>query len=334
MIESLRQYLHGAGAPLLSGGSRGQLRLAKSSYGKRAGERVKFFVFCGAEARPRLVCHAARDRSGEERIRLEWDVRRQIQARLTAELQCTVPAPLELAEIDGAPLLIERGLSGTAMLGQLGARRLWKRPSRSLRYALDAAAQWLAAFQTATQTERRLWTAADEEDGALRAFERVGRGLDAAARRGLADELRRRLRPLRGLELRWAAQHGDFWPGNILVDGNGLGVVDWEVASPSGLCFVDPLLFAFYCVSWRALFEAERARAGGSALPSWLRTAVHRFVERAAAPVAGSPAELEAAFLVSLLARCQVARPDEVRPERQALLAALRRPRTLEWLRG
>ena len=30
--------------------------------------------------------------------------------------------------------------------------------------------------------------------------------------------------------------HGDFWPGNLMVDrGRVLGVIDWEAARPAGL---------------------------------------------------------------------------------------------------
>jgi Phosphotransferase enzyme family len=69
--------------------------------------------------------------------------------------------------------------------------------------------------------------------------------------RRLFDEVRQRVRDLRGHRLPLAAVHGDYWMGNILVhDGRLAGVVDWERSESVGLPFFDiykfPTSYGFY----------------------------------------------------------------------------------------
>jgi len=45
-----------------------------------------------------------------------------------------------------------------------------------------------------------------------------------------------------GLPVPVAAHHGDFWPGNVLVHGRGVEVLDFEGCRP-GLVFEDPANF-------------------------------------------------------------------------------------------
>jgi thiamine kinase-like enzyme len=66
-----------------------------------------------------------------------------------------------------------------------------------------------------------------------------------------------------------APMHGDFWPGNVLLDGDRLAVTDWETYQPGCLPFRDLFLFLTTYVqnyAWRwwppGETGAERFRRG------------------------------------------------------------------------
>lgn len=330
MMQALTDYLCGEGAGLFgSAAAANRLRLVKASDSPGIAARIKFFVFCGNERHPRLVCHVARHVSGEERIRREWLVRHQILARIPSALRCTIPRPLALESISGALVLVEQGLPGTSFRGADGgiARR------RRVRWELESASFWIQSFQDATKTACRAWTAHDEEEHVLQAFAKAGRWLRLGRAKDLAEELRRRVRPLRGHEVAWPAQHGDLWHGNMLRVSSGIAVVDWEVAQAVGPAFVDPLAFAFQYLFWHRDPDSVVSRRKDH--PQWLRSGIHTLLHHTLGSLAEDAARLDAAFLVSLLARSQLARPGEGPPiALKILIGVLRAPSTLDWLPG
>ncbi|MFI5394718.1 MAG: phosphotransferase [Candidatus Binatia bacterium] len=332
MIEAVANYLRGDGASLLGGECRSMpLSVMKSSGARALGGRVNFFVFLGDETQPRLVCHVPRHASGEDRLLAEWTARQHIQACLPATQRRAMPLALALERLQGTLTLIEEGLAGEALIGRLSARRHFGEHSH-VKGALDSVISWLRTFQDATESERREWTIADEEEHVLRPFANLAGWLRRDRIEQLAAELGRRVRALRGAEVRWTAQHGDLWPGNILEQpgGTGLAVVDWEVVRLKGPAFADPLLFAFFYLFGERL---DPDAADTALPPRWLFAAIRDFVQRTIGDLAVDAARLHAAFLLSLLARCQLARMGEGPPvELRALLHALRVPQSTGWL--
>jgi hypothetical protein len=248
-------------------------------------------------------------------------------------LRQTIPFALVLEQLQGTLVLIEEGLAGQALFGQLSARRRFGEHSR-VDGALDGVATWLCAFQDATECERRQWTVADEEEHVLRPFAHLAGWLRRDRIEPLAAELRSRVQALRGGEVRWTAQHGDLWPGNILGQRGegGLAVVDWEVARLKGPAFADPLLFAFFYLFAEQL-DPDVIEAAPP--PPWLFAGARDFVQRTVGDLAADPATAHAAFLLSLLARCQLKELGEGPPiELRALLYALRIPHSVQWLTG
>jgi hypothetical protein len=329
MIDALRAYLHGAGAALLGPRSDAPLRILKSSGARAISASIKFFVFCGADAEPHLVCRVARHVRGEQRLQQEWQVRHDIDSRLPERLRRTLPKALALERLAGHLMLIEAGLPGCALDGPW----TWRLGRRQRRVARDLVRvqRWLAHFHDATVCDDRPWEAADEEAYLTQFFANVGRWFQPGAGPDVEALLRRGLQPLRGTPIRWAAQHGDFWHGNVLAGADGLGVVDWEVARRQGPGFVDPLTFAFQYLFWQAHDNGART----TEVPDWLHQAVLAFVHRALGPLATDAAQLDAAFLVTLLARCQLGGYGEGPPVAlRVLLGALRAPQSLDWLRG
>ncbi len=327
MIDALLAYLSGPGAALLGPDGCDSLRLLKTSGSHAPGARVNFFVFRGAETHPRLVCHAARLRCGDERLRGEWQFRRALERSLPEPLRQTLPGALALQEIAGAWVLIEEAVRATPLPGPYRARFL---PARRDRVADDLAAVlvWLAGFQRATRTARRPWTLEDDELHVRQPLRQHARWLGAEDLDVIERALLRRVRALHGVTVDWVAHHGDFWYGNILRRPDGVVVVDWEAGRPAAPSFADPLTFAFQYLFWRG-------RAEGAAPSLRLLGATHDFLRQSLGPLSENPAEIEAAFLVTLLARCQSSYVGEgVSPWLRLLTAVLREPRTMEWLRG
>jgi hypothetical protein len=95
-------------------------------------------------------------------------------------------------------------------------------------------------------------------------------GDDAAVRR-LLDRSIEHARRLRGTPVRLTVVHGDYWAGNVLVDGGRItGVVDWERAEIGGLPIWDP-----FKVVMDAAYHLDRYREiprhGRAGLPHWGR---------------------------------------------------------------
>ncbi len=318
MIAELVQYLCDSGVGLLDGAGAARIRVLQSTAGASFGSRAKFFVFCGSEFHPRLVCHVSRSEEEEQALRREWLIRQQIRERLPAALRETVPPLMTLARLGEAPVLIEQGMPGSSMarlvFGHGGVLTVTR-----VKRAFERAADWLQAFQDATAQGGRSWSRDEEEELLARAFARIARVLPRPTWRHLLHGTREKLVPLRGLEVGRTAQHGDFWPGNVLVHGRMLRVVDWESARFEGVALVDPMLFA------RAV--------QGAPLPG-VRRLSRRFLDRHLPADAQDAAVLEGIYFLALLVRCELAPAAAIPREAQALVTALSSPQTYGWLYG
>ena len=110
----------------------------------------------------------------------------------------------------------------------------------------------------------------------------------ATRRRDAVERLRRRLHAAwagRHVEIGWV--HGDFWPGNVIVDpatGAAAGIVDWEWAGADELPAQD-LVYACVHARMRAAgAELGDVVAGLLASPGW-GTAERALLHSARAPV-------------------------------------------------
>jgi aminoglycoside phosphotransferase (APT) family kinase protein len=131
----------------------------------------------------------------------------------------------------GRPVLIMTAMPGQSMLA---AYHSWRHTARRTTVAADfaAAAGWLAGLHGAAAGSGHA-SLAQLLDGAA----------DAISRRfGSQPEADADLADLAGLRGRLAEHrtpqsvvHGDFWPGNLLIErGRVLGVIDWESARLAG----------------------------------------------------------------------------------------------------
>ncbi len=117
--------------------------------------------------------------------------------------------------------------------------REWSPPGRMMRSGCWreclAAVRWLARFQQATiRGQRTAGELAAEIEGWLRQFRQLARR--PAIQQRLESSAQAFLAGISALPI--VIEHGDYWPGNILVRRDGkVTVIDWEHARPFG----DPL---------------------------------------------------------------------------------------------
>jgi Phosphotransferase enzyme family len=126
---------------------------------------------------------------------------------------------------------------------------------RSVQADFDAAGAWLVRLQSATATDPApvdLLTAVRPRLCDRFAHE-AALGRVVAALDRIDGRLRRERAPR-------TVVHGDFWPGNVLVGGDGgvVGVIDWESAQPLGQPLRDVARFA---LSY-SLYLDRHTRAG------------------------------------------------------------------------
>lgn len=174
-----------------------------------------------------------------EAVRREAAVLKALHPRLSGSMAATVPRLLESIPTPEGPAAVSTALPGTPMLTRYHS---WGHTSRPLTVAWDLAMSraWLEGLWSATQDgfgKQDLVAPILDELHCRYEWHDSWR---AVARR--LERLRTRLRKV---PTRLAAAHGDFWFGNVLVQGRGVsGVVDWEAGAVPGQPVRDLLRFA------------------------------------------------------------------------------------------
>ncbi|HVG76460.1 MAG TPA: phosphotransferase, partial [Thermoleophilaceae bacterium] len=210
------------------------------------------FVFERGEREPSVVAKAIPKETEGERLLEEVRVTASIRDRLSSDVAAALPEnPFWTGRVGADDFVVELP---DPLAGATG------REDRGL------ALGWLRRFHEETAHER--WgTEADLTE--------ADEMLDFAAEQaGIADRaaLRASWRALwsesAGDQLPRCAVHGDFWRGNIAVDGTRLRVYDWEWTAPSG----HPLLDL-----WSYELGELRGRAGSpGGIEPELRAALRR----------------------------------------------------------
>lgn len=202
--------------------------------------KVTLLLFPPGQARPVYVAKVPTTDQAACRVEAEAARLRQLHERWLGPEGDTIPGVVDMVRHRGRPVLVTTALRGRPMTTSYHA---WRHTARPKAVASDfaAAARWLAAFQRHTAGPAISLTAM--LDGVPAALGiRFGRDPE------LPDDLRQLAGLMMRLEGQWApstAVHGDFWLGNILVDGEAVsGVADWEVARVSDVPVHDLARFA------------------------------------------------------------------------------------------
>jgi hypothetical protein len=165
----------------------------------------------------------------------------EVGTRPLGPVGTTIPKVVATVEHRGRSVLVMTAMPGQSMLA---AYHSWRHTARREAVAADfaAAGGWLAGLQRTTAGTEQA-SLARMLDGVASSLGRrfggqPGTEGDLAGLAGLADRLA-------GHSVPQPVVHGDFWPGNLLVDrGEVLGVIDWEAARPAGSPVSDLARFA------------------------------------------------------------------------------------------
>ena len=203
---------------------------------------------------PAFVAKVPTTPGAETAVRREAYALEALAAMSLGPLSATLPRPVGCVSHLGATVLLSTALSGTSMAVKYHG---WHHTARRRHVERDfaAAADWLSDLQTRSAVAAAPVSLIDDTAPALgRRF--LGRPDLAAAIRTVETARAR----LSGYVTPRTVVHGDFWFGNLLVDGGRVtGVVDWESCAPRG----EPLRdIARFVVSY-ALYLDRHTKAGG-----------------------------------------------------------------------
>jgi len=223
---------------------------------------VIFFDTAGA---PAAVAKVARAEPAEHCLRAEYGALRALRPPgAVGGALGRLPEPLALERVRGRLVLVQAPMAGVPMSAGYYTPGHTADPAR-VEADFAAAGSWLSGFQEATRV-----------DGAVLDAEGVARHVDGVVDRYRAEigwspseaslfesVAGRAVELARATPLPVTGVHGDFWMGNLLVDGEEVrGVIDWERGQAAGLPFGDvykfPTSYGFYL---------DRAYPGGGRVP-------------------------------------------------------------------
>jgi hypothetical protein len=198
----------------------------------------------GPDGRPVLVAKLARRTEGEPALMAEYEALTSLWAARPPQVTAELPRPLALEQVAGRMVLLSTAVPGTPLTIRYYTPGHVRRPGL-VTEDFTLAGAWLARFQTETRSGTvTLGRDTFEEwirPTLLRYRAEVGWSNWES---GLAAHMSDLCAMLGGTRVPVTGVHGDYAPGNILVDaGRVSGVVDWELGRSAGLPFSD--LFKF-----------------------------------------------------------------------------------------
>jgi len=221
--------------------------------GSLEGNKFIFFAFADNDKRPILVVKLPRCPSDLKLLENERDSLLQLRASTSMAIRESLPQVLLLDQVSSQWVLIQSFVYGEVMTPVLDHNGLPKR--RNLRKHLEITTPWLSQFKNETSS-RIIWDSDSIDEHVTRPIDEFRRNShlskDAV---GYLNSLRHVTDELRGCSVLLFFQHGDFQPGNVLLDKNRITVVDWDVSRKMALALFDEFSFITnYCCS-----SAERA---------------------------------------------------------------------------
>jgi aminoglycoside phosphotransferase (APT) family kinase protein len=199
----------------------------------------------GADGRPCLVAKLARRPESEQVLVAEHDALADVQAARPPSIAAQVPRPIALERVAGRLVLLSTAVPGTPLTVRYYTPGHVRRPRR-VAADLAAAGAWLARLQEETRSGMVVLGPDAFEEWIHPTFRRYQAEVGWSAwESDLLDHLSERCTRLAGTRVPVVAVHGDYAPGNILLDrGRVSGVVDWELGRGVGLPFSDVFKFA------------------------------------------------------------------------------------------
>lgn len=190
--------------------------------------KVNYLIFSADRARPTLLIKIARTASYQERLLHEHQA--LVTIWQTSTLQSSVPKPVGLFEVDNNLFLLEQCLPGTSLKVLLRRRQRIKpvQVQQDCRQSIT----WLHNMQQVTCSGTETF------NGEMAVNQRLKR-LTITLPTSFIKNLKALALQYAGLNIPISHHHGDYWPGNLLLNKGGLGVIDWEDFQPNAWPFHD-----------------------------------------------------------------------------------------------
>lgn len=225
------------GLPLVTGGI-----VVGVDYAPAA--KVTLLLF-GPDGLPLLVAKLARRKDGERALVTEHEALTHLWSTRERAVTDELPRPLLLEDIAGRMVLLSTVVPGTPMTVRYYTPGHVRHPGL-VAEDFAVAGAWLARFQAETRNGTITLGPGAFEEWIRPTLHRYRAEVGWSSwESDLAGHMSELCRQLTGTRIPVVAVHGDYAPGNILVDRRRVsGVVDWELGRSSGLPFNDLFKFA------------------------------------------------------------------------------------------
>jgi hypothetical protein len=297
----LENHLRRAGLTL--SGSLSFLSLDDYRHAER--QKMVLFIFDHAGKRPCAVAKIGDEERHGAVLAHEHERMLQLHGRVTEELRVTMPQPLALLKDHNLMIFLESFIGGRSIYFEM--RNSW-RPRQLAARHFRLASEWVVPFQRATQIRAaRLEEIANEH--VVHPLRDFGQAFSLQPEeQELIAQVKKLTRELKDERVPLVARQGDFWARNLILQGDTIGVVDWESFREESTPFSDLFLFATsYALSypWRLGRWAEPAVAFRAAYlePSWFAQLTRRHLLAHCREMEMSPKLLEIFFPVFLAER-------------------------------
>ncbi|MEO8285666.1 MAG: phosphotransferase [Chloroflexota bacterium] len=233
MIPQLRSYLLDNWADLPVGRQHKRPRRLEFLVQATGISKLCCYIFADDEDHPRWVAKMPRTPRDNGILAHEYGVTEHLRTTGNAYVRLTIAAPLFTTTIADHLVGIEPYLAGRPMDGLMSTASDQNAPEilKNLEISID----WLLRCQQSTGSKAERPSAAEIENclrsiSFMKATSRL-----TASEAAYLDRLSAQFTQLAGVPLPLTFKHGDFQPGNILVDGSAIHVIDWEFGAISQL---------------------------------------------------------------------------------------------------
>ena len=206
--------------------------------------KLCFYIFPDNSSQPRWVARIARSPRDNKIIDHEYELIGFIREGGSSYVLETVPGPLLTTEITGHSVGIEPFHRGQSMDGLIAQNADHAR--RDVREYIDLAVEWLLRCQKDVPGNQGKLKLDQIETYLLGPIKHLRLQSDLTdVEEAYLDRLEQQINSLSNIPLPLAFTHGDFRPGNILLDDGDIHVLDWEF----GARLAPPLLDIFHFLS-------------------------------------------------------------------------------------
>ena len=255
MLPHLRSYLLDNWPDLGLGGPRPH-DLSFLMQGTGVG-KVCCYVFADDAARPRWIAKMPRSPRDNAALAREYELIQSLRDGGSAFVRATIPHPLLTTHLAGHLVVVEPYFPGRSLDGLLPAGK--RCTTTEVAAHLDPVVRWLLRCQQETLAQRgrlsdgQIETYLIDPIRRLRATARLTDG-----EQEYLDRLAERSAELTRVPLPLVFAHGDLGPGNVLLDGASMLVIDWEFGERAALPLLDVFsLVARACACCHGLEEID-----------------------------------------------------------------------------